>query len=180
MNIFLIGFMGSGKSTLGKKIASRLNYGFVDMDVEIEKEEKKSVAEIFQSQGESYFRNLEQNWLINFSSQKFVIATGGGAPCSKTNFEMIHKKGISIYLKSSSENLTNRLFQAKSKRPLINEFKQDKDRLLKFVQSKLAEREVFYEKCDLIINSIDVDAEKLDGLVKSIVETIEYRTSNTD
>lgn len=180
MNIFLIGFMGSGKSTLGKKIASRLNYGFVDMDVEIEKAEKKSVAEIFQTQGESHFRNLEQNWLINFSNQKFVIATGGGAPCSQTNFETIQKNGISIYLKSSPENLTNRLFQAKNKRPLIDEFKKDKEQLLKFIQSKLAEREVFYEKCDLVINSLDVDAEKLDGLVKSIIQTIEYRTSNTD
>jgi len=177
MNIFLVGFMGSGKSTLGKKIASRLNFLFIDMDIEIEKQEKKSVQEIFQSQGEQNFRAIETTWLQKFAEKNVVVATGGGAPCSENNLQLIQKKGITIYLKSSPENLTNRLFQAKNTRPLINQFKQDKNELLNFVQTKLAEREPFYFKSDLVIDSLDMNAEKLDELVKSIVETIEYRAS---
>jgi len=177
MNIFLVGFMGSGKSTLGKKIASRLNFLFIDMDVEIEKQEKKSVQEIFQLQGEQHFRAIETDWLKKFENKNAVVATGGGAPCSENNLQLIQQKGITTYLKSSPENLTNRLFQAKNSRPLINQFKHDKNELLHFVQTKLAEREPFYFKSDLIFDSLDINAEKLDEIVKSIVETIAKRIS---
>jgi len=171
MNVFIIGFMGSGKSTLGKKIAARLKFDFLDLDSEIERLEKKTIAQLFSEKGEIYFRETETNWLKNFNNQSTVIATGGGTPCTGNNFELMKEKGVTVYLESSAENLTNRLYQSKNVRPLIDSIKDDKNQLLNFVRAKLNEREKFYGKCDITFDSIDVDAGKLDKLVSQILKS---------
>jgi shikimate kinase len=91
--IFLLGFMGSGKSTLGKKLANKLNVPFFDLDKIIEEQIGISIAEIFKTKGEEYFRTLETQVLkqLIYKQAKFVIATGGGAPCFNNNIELINK-----------------------------------------------------------------------------------------
>ena len=172
MNIFLIGFMGSGKSTVGKKLAARLGYSFLDMDVEIEKEEGKPIATIFSEKGETYFRNLEFEWLRNFSKENNIVATGGGAPCVNSNLEKMKAKGITVYLKSSPENLAQRLFNARGSRPLIDHLKNDLAALTAFVESKLAERLPYYSQCDVIIDAINFDSVKLDELIALVNKKI--------
>jgi shikimate kinase len=168
MNIFLIGFMGSGKTTLGKKIAARLGYSFIDMDKAIEQEQGKSIPDLFESHGEPEFRKIENEWLKNFNGDHTVVATGGGAPCFQDNLETMKTKGLTIYLHSSAENLAQRLYQSKSSRPLIEHVKTDLAQLADFVSFKLAERESFYKKSDLVFESFNVDMAKLDDLVEKL------------
>src|SRR5690242_535239 len=98
MKIFLIGLMGSGKSFLGKKISESMNLPFIDLDTEIEKQEKLSIAEIFSAKSEDYFRTVETSLLRSNSAKKeFVMATGGGAPCFHGNMDYIKQTGISVY-----------------------------------------------------------------------------------
>jgi shikimate kinase len=168
MNIFLIGFMGSGKTTLGKKIASRLGYSFVDMDKAIEQEQGKSIPELFESLGEEKFRKIEADWLKKFQAGNTVVATGGGAPCHHTNLEIMKAKGTTVYLRSSPGNLAKRLFDSPASRPLINHVKHDLTGLTAFVTSKLAEREPFYNQSDVVFDSLNVDADKLNILISQV------------
>jgi shikimate kinase len=120
MKLFLIGMPGSGKTTLGEKVASQLKLDFVDLDHEIESREKKSIPEIFKEQGEDYFRKVESTLLKEWaeSSKDFVMGTGGGAPCFHNGMEVINKAGISIFLDVPVDQLVERV-QTKTNRPLL-------------------------------------------------------------
>ncbi|NVO03809.1 MAG: shikimate kinase, partial [Bacteroidetes bacterium] len=120
MRIFLIGFMGCGKSSFGKRLANKLGLSFVDLDIEIETSKGRSVSEIFALEGEKVFRCYETETLIqNTEKDNLIISTGGGTPCFNENMDLINSKGISIYLKMSSESLLHRLVNSKKERPLI-------------------------------------------------------------
>jgi shikimate kinase len=121
MKIYLIGMPGSGKTTLGKKVASQLLVDFVDLDVEIEQRENKAIPEIFSQQGEDYFRKVESALLHEWAAaaKSFVMATGGGAPCFYNGMEVINKTGTSIFLDVSLEELARRM-QHKTDRPLLH------------------------------------------------------------
>ena len=147
-NIILVGFMGVGKTTLGKKMAHKLNYQFVDTDHIIESKENLSVNEIFQSRGEDYFRQLEDELISHLPKENTVIATGGGLPCRDNNLQRLNGLGITIYLKRPSKELFARLKQNKDKRPLIANLTDDQ--LERFIEEKLEEREVFYNQCHII------------------------------
>ncbi len=143
--IILIGFMGVGKSTLGKKIAKRLNVPFIDSDQEIEKSHNKTIGEIFAEFGESRFREMEREFLRSLDKTKpFVLATGGGMPCYGNTMAELNKIGQTFYLKRSSKEILHRLIHAKKKRPLIDGLSEDD--LLVFIESKLEERREFYKK----------------------------------
>lgn len=120
MKIFLIGMPGSGKTTLGKQLASRLNVDFVDLDTEIEKAETMSISEIFASRGEDYFRLLESRLLRQWASghHSFVMATGGGAPCFHKGVDVINEYGISIFLDCPVSELIARV-RRNRERPLL-------------------------------------------------------------
>ena len=124
MRIFIIGFMGSGKSTVGKELAGRLGYRFIDMDQEIERDQGMSINEIFNGPGETFFREMESKLLKQLIKlDDIVVSTGGGVPCNKDNMEIIKTNGISIYLEMSPEAILSRLKDASDERPLI----KDKD-----------------------------------------------------
>lgn len=143
MKIFLIGFMGCGKTTVGKKLAHQLGFNFLDLDEYIERSHGKSISEIIETGGEEKFRALESACLKEIvASDNTVIATGGGTPCFNNNMELINNKGISVYLKMSVDGLANRLGNAKTMRPLIKGLSEDE--LKNYILNKLTEREIFY------------------------------------
>ena len=139
--IYLIGYMGAGKTTITKLLANQLDLPFYDTDQEIEKKEKKSVSEIFKEDGELHFRMLETE-LLKSISQNSIIACGGGLPIHNNNMKLINSKGISIYLKASINCLFNRLKKERKSRPLINN-KTDKE-LEVYIKNELQNRGSFY------------------------------------
>ena len=152
--------MGSGKSKKGKKLASLLNYVFVDMDEWIEQQEGCSITEIFSKRGEEYFRKIEYATLQKIiEMDNIVISTGGGTPCYFDAMQLIKNNGVSIYLQATPTHLKNRLMLSKKKRPLIENLNEEE--LLTYVEIKLQEREQFYLQADHSISAFDLKAEQL-------------------
>ncbi|XOV68381.1 MAG: shikimate kinase [Fluviicola sp.] len=148
--VILVGFMGSGKTTLGKKLANKLNVPFIDSDAEIENHFNKTVGELFAEHGESHFRELEREYIEALDLRvDFVLATGGGMPCFGDNMDLLNKVGTTFYLERSAKELAHRLAHAKQQRPLISGL--EKDELLEFIDSKLQEREEYYKKAKVIL-----------------------------
>ena len=149
MNLFLVGFMGSGKSSLAEKMARRLGRNFMDLDQFIEEQEGRSISTIFKDKGESYFRELESRLLKLLTNEReLVIALGGGTPCSEENWNFISSNGVSIYIREPAEVLFGRLKKDSASRPLISDL--DHDSLRAFIEEKLTEREKFYLRSDFI------------------------------
>ena len=121
MKITLLGYMGSGKSTVGKELAHALHVPFKDLDDYIIEKEGMSIKEIFQEKGEIYFRLQESRYLkeLLHAKEDLVLALGGGAPCYADNMNAIKKEALSVYLKASIPALCNRLGSEKEQRPLI-------------------------------------------------------------
>jgi shikimate kinase len=164
--IYIIGFMGSGKSTAGKKLASLLGWSFIDLDKKIEEHEGKTIPEIFSERGEDYFRVVEKQLLRNLKSEtETIISTGGGTPCYSDNMNIMLESGLTIYLKLTPMQLRSRLSESKGDRPLIKDL--DHEKLLSFIEKKLAYREKQYNRSALIIEGIDMDTKELLLLVKS-------------
>ncbi|WP_221932403.1 shikimate kinase [Carboxylicivirga sp. M1479] len=162
--IFLIGFMGSGKSTLGKRLKSELGWDFLDLDDYFEDRFNTSIKQYFAEFGEEAFRKAEQQMLAEVShKEKVVIATGGGAPCYFDNMQVMNKSGLSIYIKLSINTLANRLSSAKQVRPLI--IGKSGEELKEFISTKLAERESYYNQAQIIA---DGDVLGVDGFVRII------------
>lgn len=165
--IFLIGFMGSGKSTFGKKLAKALQFPFIDLDKEIEKKSKCSVNDIFKYLGEDTFRKMESDTLKSFEEiPSFVMATGGGTPCYFDNIEYIHSQGISIYIELDSKSIYNRLSNAKNIRPTIKGKKEDE--LMQFIEETFSKRKHVYEQASHKVNGLNVE-------VKSVIEILNSR-----
>jgi shikimate kinase len=163
-NIILIGFMGVGKTTLGKKLANTLGYAFVDTDQWIENKENNSVATIFGVHGEAYFREKERQLLDELPKENTVISTGGGLPCEPGNIERLKRLGYTIYLERPPKELAVRLRQGKTKRPLIADLSIEE--LLDFITEKLAQREIYYRQCDYIAPRNEQTPEKLIYAIK--------------
>lgn len=160
MIIFLIGFMGSGKTTLGKQLAAKLGYRFIDQDEVIEQQYQMTVSEIFAKHGEQEFRKAENAVLQELvKSEKCVIATGGGAPCFHNNMELMNEGGFTVYIKVDPEILVQRLKVAHASRPLIKD--KSRDELLEYTRQKLAERTAFYSQAKLILHSKNLTIEDI-------------------
>ncbi len=148
-NICIIGLMGSGKSVIGKDLSKYLNFNFYDTDKEIEVKAKKSISAIFEEDGESYFRALEEKICLELlTNDKSVISLGGGSIINKRIRKLIKQNSYSIYLEVKLSNLVNRV-KASKKRPLLNK-ELNKIDILKDLYNK---RRKFYEKADLTINN---------------------------
>ena len=164
--IYIIGFMGSGKTTAGKKLASLLGWSFIDLDKRVEEFTGKIIPEIFSQNGEDYFRIIETQLLRNLKSWiNIVISTGGGTPCYIDNMDYMIETGLTIYLKLTPAELKSRLSQSKGERPLIKDL--DQEELTSFIKEKLAVREKWYDRSDLTIDGVDLDIYLLLSHVKS-------------
>tara|TARA_B110000467_G_scaffold156357_1_gene169743 strand:+ start:144 stop:644 length:501 start_codon:yes stop_codon:yes gene_type:complete len=165
--LYLIGFMGVGKTTIGKQIAALNKVVFIDTDSQIEKETSKSIKEIFETDGEIAFRKLETD-TIRSINRKAIIACGGGLPAHNNNIEYLKHKGTVIYLKASTETLIKRL--EKNKRPLISKLTNDK--LLEFIRKILKEREKTYKQADYTIETDNKTVKEVLREINSLLLTI--------
>ncbi len=151
MKIFLIGFMGSGKTHWGTRIAEKLSIPFFDLDSVIVKEENMSISEIFAGKGEEYFRYKEKETLEELASEQasFIISTGGGTPCFFNNIKFMKKHGKVIWLNTSTDVLKQRLLRERLTRPLLKEVGERE--LRTYIVRKLTERKMYYEQADLVV-----------------------------
>ena len=155
IRIFLTGYMGAGKTTLGKALARELHIPFIDLDWYIEERFHKTVGELFSERGEASFRELEKNMLHEVGEfEDVVISTGGGAPCFFDNMEFMNASGTTVYLKVSVEELAKRLELCKHTRPVLKG--RSGEDLRAFIAESLEKRNPFYTKA-----SITFDAEKM-------------------
>lgn len=155
-HVFLIGFMGSGKTHWGKILAERLGAPFLDLDDFIEKNEGKTISEIFAGSGENGFRILERENLLRLAAlPPAVVATGGGTPCFFNNMRWMQEHGTTIYLKTPPEMLFERLKNEREQRPLLKNLSETE--LKNFIQKRLEEREPFYSRADFILKNTGDD-----------------------
>ncbi len=170
MKIFLVGFMGSGKTTVGRRLAGAVGFDFVDTDRFIEMQQGMTVAEIFARHGETAFRGMERNVLLDLQKQAYaVVSTGGGMPCHGDNMDLMLTSGKVVYLKTSPQALVRRLLHSHTERPLIKG--KTEEELQQYIVEKLAEREPFYNRAHVIVQTenFSVDALLLSlNLMKNI------------
>ena len=173
IRIFLTGYMGAGKTTLGKAFARKLNLPFVDLDWYMEERFDKTVGELFVERGEAGFRELEKNMLHEVGAfEDVVISTGGGAPCFFDNMDFMNRNGKTVFLNVHPDVLFRRLRVAKQQRPIL-QGKQD-DELKEFIIRALEKRTPFYSQAQYVFNAdeledrsqIEKSVEKLRDLLK--------------
>jgi shikimate kinase len=170
MILFLIGYMASGKTTIGKMLSKKLGYTFIDLDDYIVSKENKTVNDIFKSKGEIYFRKRESQLLneIIENNDDLVLSLGGGTPCYGNNLELLLNvpNTRTIYLKASIKTLAQRLIKEKKNRPLISHLDSEEE-LMEFIGKHLFERSQYYGKTKLVI-SIDDKTEQdiVDAILK--------------
>ena len=152
MQIFLVGFMGSGKTHWGRLWSANNPFSFADLDDVIEKEQQTTIKKVFEEKGEIYFRDIETATLHSFTEhQNTIIACGGGTACFNNNMEWMNGHGITVYLRSSPKELAERLLSEKNHRPIIKDIHDNG--LEDFITKKLSERESFYNRAKIILDT---------------------------
>lgn len=161
MKIFLIGFMGAGKTHWGRLLSQKISIPFFDLDEQVTSHAGKTIAEIFASEGEEQFRLQEKDALhiITESHESFVMACGGGSPCYFNNIEYMKQAGITVWLNTSPDILYSRLVAEKNARPLIKELSDEQ--LKRFISKKFSDRKIYYEQADIIVEEEPLLLEKL-------------------
>lgn len=166
--IYLLGFMGSGKSTMGRKLAASLGWSFIDLDKRIEEETGMNIPDIFSFKGEEYFRTIETKLLRGLeNAEETVISTGGGTPCYHDNMDFMLRTGLTIYLKLTPAQLKSRLKRSKDKRPLLRNVTEEN--LESYIRLKLAEREVWYNKAEIIVDGLVTDTRFLITFIENSI-----------
>lgn len=178
MVVFLIGYMGCGKSKLGRKLAPTLGYELIDTDKAIEASAGMSVADIFAERGESWFRAQERAVLESFANypDNVVVSTGGGLPCKGDNMTVMKNIGITVYLKRTPQNIVSRISEhGRWKRPAIRGMNDEQ--LLNYIETNLPGREPFYSQASLVIDCTSMgDQDIIEHIKRHITQ---YEKSNT-
>jgi len=173
MKIILLGYMGSGKTGVGKLLAEKLKVPFLDLDQEISRRENREIPEIFSISGEIYFRKKESEilrLLLENEIVDFVLSLGGGTPCYGKNLDLIkaEPKVYSVYLSTSLEELTRRLLREKDSRPLISHMPSE-EALNDFIRKHLFERSFYYNQSDL---KVLTDGRSMEEIAEEIKEQL--------
>lgn len=165
MKIFLIGFMGSGKTHWGRLLSEKLGIRFFDLDEQVSSHAGKNIVDIFATEGEEQFRLQEKDALhiITESHDSFIMACGGGAPCFFNNIEYMNQAGITVWINTALDVLFERLIEEKDKRPLIKELSADQ--LKTYISKKFADRKLYYEQAKVKVNEAPLE---LDNLINKI------------
>ena len=177
MKIFLLGLTGAGKSTIGKLLAEKLGYPFIDLDDIIRFETRRSIEDIFETDGEDHFRKLESDYLRKVADiDRRVIATGGGTPCYHQGMDFIKMSGLSLFLYTPLDLVTSRLYNTKStQRPLIKG--KSKAELQNFLLQKFTERLPVYARADFSIDTnVGETPEKTAAILFELVKLIEHNS----
>ena len=164
--IYIIGYMGSGKTTIASELSNILNLPYLDTDKEIQKKTNYTINEIFKKFDEIYFRKIEKEIFTSIKGNK-IVSTGGGLPTYSDNMKYIKKNGISIYLKTPIQILHNRLKKSLDNRPLIQKIK--KPDLKKFIKKQIKEREYFYKQASYILETKDLSEEEILRKIHSFI-----------
>lgn len=150
--VYLIGYMGCGKTTIGKRLAKSLGWDVIDMDSRIENRYRKTIPDIFASEGEESFRKKERFILEELSAlENVVVSTGGGAPCFFDNIDVMNSSGLCVYIRMTPEALAARLRNAKANRPLLKD--KTEAELTGFIKEQLEKRRAFYEQARYVIDN---------------------------
>jgi len=169
MKISLVGYMGSGKSVVGKALATKLNLEFFDLDQQIQDSAGMTIPELFKQYGEIKFRKLERELLLQTLESRigFVLALGGGTPVYYDNMKQVNTHSTSFYLRSNLKFLAERLEKEKSKRPLIAHLKDEE--LPEFIAKHLFERRNFYEQAH---HTVDIGSKSVDEITQEIIHLL--------
>lgn len=161
MRVFLVGYMGSGKTTLGRKLAYLLQHEFIDLDEYIEEQEGRTISQIFEEDGEDYFRKLERVYLHRIIDREdVVISTGGGTPCFFDNMDQMNEYGKTIYINMHPRALLPRLLSSDDTRPLLAG--KDEKGMLDFVFKQIRNREKYYNQAERVVTGYNLTARKLE------------------
>ena len=167
MRIFLIGFMGSGKTHWGTRIGEKLQIPFYDLDAVIVNSEGMSISEIFINKGEEYFRYIEKQTLEDLVNREenFVLSAGGGTPCFFNNIDFMKRNGKVLWLNTSLEVLNQRLLKEKMSRPLLRGITESG--LRAYIIRKLSERKMYYEQADLMVHEETTDLDSFINMLRN-------------
>lgn len=165
MKIFLIGFMGSGKTHWGRLLSQKLGFPFFDLDEQVTEQAGQSIVEIFNTEGEEQFRLREKDVLhiITESHDSFVMACGGGSPCYFNNIEYMNRAGTTVWINTPLSELFQRLVKEKARRPLIRDLSDEQ--LKNFIGKKFADRRIYYEQAAVAIDEEPLQVETLIGKI---------------
>lgn len=177
MIFFIIGYMGAGKSSVGREAARRTGLKYVDMDRLIEEEYGKTITEIFDTQGETEFRKSERRTLEQLIGQggDLIVSCGGGTPCQSDNMSLMNRAGKTIYLKLSPSKLTSRLRPGQVRRPILKGM--DSAQILEMIGKMLPAREPYYLKASMVV---DCDALSDDSIFRHVADYIAYYSAADD
>ena len=171
--VFLIGYMGVGKTTIGKLLSKELDIEFIDLDKFIENRYRKTIQEVFAEKGEAKFRIIEREMLSEVATfHNVLISTGGGTPCFFNNMDVMNQYGVTLYIKASVDQLVSRLLVSKNVRPIIQN--KSPEELKEFVKAHLVEREIYYSKAKLTYHTEQlVSIAHVDKTIKGIKEMLQ-------
>lgn len=168
--VYLIGYMGCGKTTIGKRLAKSLGWDVIDMDSRIENRYRKTIPDIFASEGEESFRKKERFILEELSAlENVVVSTGGGAPCFFDNIDVMNSSGLCVYIRMTPEALAARLKNAKANRPLLKD--KTEEELTNFIKEQLEKRRAFYEQARYVIDNDNGTPEEAAAKIAELLNT---------
>lgn len=163
-NIFLIGFMGAGKSSTGRRMSRQLRMDFHDLDKHIEAAAGMQIPQIFEELGEPEFRRIESECLRHERREPYLLSTGGGTPCFNDNMDWMKSRGLTIYLELSVASLYHRIVQSHAERPLMMGISREEMRLR--IEKLLAARTPYYEQAEIRFNPVRSDFRELLKLIR--------------